>query len=76
MAAHADLQACTDELSVSHLNGDEYVATTHPPVMPTDDGTADVDMWSTDRLFDQGMTIAQQVMDRAAVEGRVRHRPG
>jgi len=72
MAAHPDLQACTDEAVVPHLQGDEFVAAHYPPLTPQDGGPNDSDMWLADGLLDRGYDIARQIMDRAAVEGRTR----
>ena len=75
MAAHNDLQACTDEVSVPHLCGDQHIDANYPAIQPTDAGTADADMWQGDALLDEGLDIARQVMEQAAAEGRVRRPP-
>ncbi len=72
MAAHPDLQACTDEAVVPHLQGDAHVAAHYPPLVPLDDGPADQDMWQADGLMERGYSIAREIMDRAATHGRVR----
>jgi hypothetical protein len=75
MATHHDLNNLTDEAVMPHLLGDRFVLVNHPPLEPTDDGPQDVDMWGTDGLLDQGMTIARGIMEEAAIHGRVRESP-
>jgi hypothetical protein len=75
MAEHGDLQACTDETVVLHL-GDDFVNKQYPAIVPTDEGTQDADMWQGDALLDRGLSIAQEVMAQAAIEGRIKRSPG
>ena len=72
MAEHGDLQACTDETVVPHLGGDDFVNKQYPAIVPTDEGTQDADMWQGDALLDRGLSIAQEVMAQAAIEGRIK----
>ena len=72
MAEHPDLQACTDATVVPHLQGDAHVDRYYPAIVPLDDGPNDADMWQTDALLDKGYTIANEVMMRAATEGRLK----
>ena len=72
MAEHPDLQACTDAAVVPHLQGSSFVEQHHPAIVPLDDGPNDMDMWQADGLLEKGYTIANGIMARAAVEGRVK----
>ena len=72
MTAHADLQACTDAAVVPHLQGDAFVNNHYPPLVPLDTGAGDEDMWRSDGLLERGYAIAREVMERAAMEGRVK----
>jgi hypothetical protein len=72
MAGHQDLCECTDEVTVPHLLGDAHVQEHYPPIMPTDEGLKDEDMWCSDGLLDMGMTLARGIMDQAAREGRTK----
>ena len=76
MAEHGDLQACTDDTVVPHLEGDAFVEEHYPAIMPSDEGTQDVDMWQADGLLDRGLSIAQDIMAQAAIEGRIKNSPG
>ena len=76
MAEHGDLQACTDETVVPHLGGDAFVEEHYPAIMPSDEGTQDADMWQADGLLDRGLSIAQDIMAQAAIEGRIKNSPG
>ena len=72
MATHPDLQSCTDDVVVPHLQGNAHVNQHYPAINPLDDGPGDVDMWQADGLLDRGYAIANDVMARAAVEGRIK----
>jgi histone deacetylase 1/2 len=76
MAAYSDLNGCTDEVMVPHLQGDKHVMQEYPPIQPHDDQTVDCDMWISDGLLDRGTAIAREVMREAATEGRIKKGSG